>query len=181
MTHKKMFQFFTLAVFVAVVLTVPLNAANGCQKKDGSGMMMGKCCMMLSNIINLSIEQKDKLEKLQMEHQKMMITIRAEMQKQGLEMKALMKNPVDVKKIEAKIDELNKMHADMQKKCLNHHLSVRTFLSDEQKAKFDEMNCGMMGGIGGMGCMGGCQMHRKCNLMKHKMEMKHGKCSQASE
>ena len=40
----------------------------------------------------------------------------------------------------------------MQKKCLAHRLAVRALLTDEQKAKFDEMGgCGMHG----MGCMMG--------------------------
>ncbi len=33
MTHKKMFQFLTLSLFVAMVVVLPLQAADGCQQK----------------------------------------------------------------------------------------------------------------------------------------------------
>ena len=81
-----------------------------------------------------------------------MAAAKADMEKQALEMKALMKDPVDVKKIEAKIDEMSMLKAGMQKKCLVHHVAVRALLTDEQKAKLDEMGCGM--GCGMMQGMG---------------------------
>jgi hypothetical protein len=144
--------------------------------------------MMLKHIPNLSDEQKGKLEKLHAEHQKMMAAVKMDMEKQALEMKALMKDPVDMKKIEAKIDEMAMMKAAMQKKCLAHRFAVKALLTDEQKAKFDAMAGGMMMGGGmmhGQGCMmGGCQMKAKegKGCMKgHVMKMDHSKCQKAEE
>jgi hypothetical protein len=109
------------------------------------------------------------------------------MEKQALEMGTLMKDPVDVKKIEAKIDEIARMKADMQKKCLAHRLAVRALLTDEQKAKLAEMGGCMMGGMAGammhgMGCgkMGG-EKQGSCCRMKQEMKMDHGKCQKAEE
>jgi hypothetical protein len=195
MTQKKIFRVLALAAFVAMVATAPLQAncgKPGCpgkgepEKKMEKGCMMkGEGCMMLKAIPNLSDEQKGKLEKLQAEHQKLMGEAMAAMEKQALEMKALMKDPVDVKKAEAKIDEIAMMKAGMQKKCLAHCLAVRALLSDEQKAKLGEMGCGMMGGMGcGMmhqGCkMGAGKMAGQCG-MKHGQKMEHGKCQKAEE
>ncbi len=190
MTHKKLFKVLALAAFVAMVVIAPLQATPDCQKKGDHEKMMGKGCMMkaegclmLKNIPGLSDEQKGKLEKLCAEHMKMMEAAKADMEKQAAEMKGLMKDPVDVKKVEAKIDALAKMHADMQKKCLAHRLAVRALLTVEQKAKFDEMGCcGMMGGMGSM--MGGCQMKAeegKCGMKEHGKKMEHGKCQKAAE
>jgi len=81
MTHKKMFQFLTLALFVALIVVLPLQAAPGCHKKGDHEKMMGEGCMMLKAIPNLSDEQKGKLEKLHAEHQAMMAAAMAEMQK----------------------------------------------------------------------------------------------------
>ena len=180
MTHKKIFRVLALAAFVAMVAISTLQAAPDCQKKGDHEKMMGKgCmmkaegCMMLKSIPNLNDEQKGKLEKLCAEHQKMMATAKTDMEKQALEMKALMKDPIDVKKIEAKIDEIAMMKAGMQKKCLAHCLAVRALLTDEQKAKCDAMGCGMMGG---MGMMGG-----KCGMKEHGMKMGKGKCPKAEE
>ena len=126
MKNKKMFQLLTLGLFVAMVVVLPLQAADGCQKKaDAEKKMHAACCekmmnaegcMMLTQIPNLSAEQKAKLEKLHAEHQKMMAEARAAMQ---LKMKA-------------------------------HHDAVQSLLTDEQKAKIGEMGCKHMQGQGGM-------------------------------
>jgi Spy/CpxP family protein refolding chaperone len=191
MTHKKIFRVLALAAFAAMVVIAPLQAAPDCgkpgcpQKGDqekmmGKGCMMAQGCMMLKAIPNLSDEQKAKLEKLHLEHQKMMIGAQAEMEKQALEMKALMKDPVDAKKIEAKIDEIARMKADMQKKCLAHHLAVRALLTDEQKAKLPEMGGCMKQGMGGCMMMGGMHMAGK-GCAEKQAQAKHECQKQATE
>jgi Spy/CpxP family protein refolding chaperone len=208
MTHKKIFRVLALAAFVAMVVIAPLAAAPNCGKPGCQGDMkkmmdkgcgMAQGCMMLKTITDLSAEQKAKLEKLHAEHMKMMEAAKADMEKQAGEMAGLMKDPVDLKKAEAKIDELAKRHADMQKKCLAHRLAVRALLSDEQKAKLGAMGCGMM--MHGQGCMTGkkqmdeksagcCKM--KCEKMmddksgegckmKKEMKMDHSQCQKAAE
>jgi Spy/CpxP family protein refolding chaperone len=159
-------------------MIAPLEAAQGCPKKGDAEKMMGKgCgmaqgCMMLKNITDLSAEQKAKLEKLHAEHMKLMEAAKADMEKLAGEMKGLMKDPVDLKKVEAKIDEMAKMHADMQKKCLGHRLAVRALLTDEQKAKLGEMGCGM-----GCGMMTGGMMHGQgCMMDKKQMDDKSAGC-----
>ena len=180
MTNKKIFRVLALAAFVAMVVIAPLQAAPDCQKKgdpekkmDKECTMKAEGCMMLKNIPNLSNEQKGKLEKLQAECQKMMAAAMADIEKQTLEMKAMIKDPVDVKKIEAEIDEIARRTANMQKKCLAHHLAVRDLLTPEQKAKFDEMGC--------CGMMGGRQMHMKGGMKEHGKKMDHGKNQKAEE
>jgi Spy/CpxP family protein refolding chaperone len=185
MTRKKIFRVLALAAFVAMVVIAPLQAAPGCQKQDDQKKMMNKGCMMLKNIPNLTDEQKAKLEKLQAEHQKLMTKAKGDMEKLAGEMMGLMKDPVDVKKVEAKIDEIAAMKAGMQKKCLAHRLAVRALLTDEQKAKLAGMGCGMGCGMAGAMMRGhGCMMGKKpmddksgkCCKMKQKMKMKHSQC-----
>jgi Spy/CpxP family protein refolding chaperone len=179
-----------------MVVIAPLQAAPNCgkpgcqgdmKKMMGKGCQMGQGCMMLKNIPNLSEEQKVKLEKLHAEHQKMMSAAKPDMEKQAQAMMVLMKDPVDVKKIEAKIDEAAKMRTGMMKQCLAHRLAVRALLSDEQKAKLGDMGC--MGGMGcgmkmhGQGCckMGGEKMRSGCGHMKKEMKMDHSCCQKAAE
>jgi Spy/CpxP family protein refolding chaperone len=189
MTHKKIFRVLALAAFVAMFVIAPLQAAPGCQKQGdqktmmSKGCMMGPGCMMLKNIPNLTDEQKAKLEKLQAEHQKLMAKAMGDMEKLAGEMVALLKDPVDVKMAEAKIDEMAMLKAGMQKKCLAHRLAVRALLTDEQKAKLGDMGCGMMAGgmmMGGHACgMGQGHMagkSGKCCNMKQKMKMAPGQC-----
>jgi len=194
MTNKKIFRVLALAAFVAMVVIAPLQAAPDCQKKgepekkmDKECTMKAEGCMMLKAIPNLSDEQKSKLEKLHADMQKMMETGKADMEKQAAEMQALMKDPVDVKKAEAKIDEMAKMHADMQKKCLAHRLAVIALLTAEQKVAFAKMGCcGMMAGgmMHGQGCMMGKKMDEKsgkCCDMKKEKKMDHSQCLKKAE
>lgn len=190
MTNKKIFRVLALAAFVAMVVIAPLQAAPdcgkpGCPKKGDQEKMMSKGCMMLKNIPNLSDEQKGKLEKLHAEHMKVMMAAKADIEKQSMEMKAMMKDPIDVMKIEVEIDEIAKRTANMHKKCLAHHLVVRALLTVEQKAKLDEMGCGMGCGMmmHGQGCckMAGEKMQGKCGQMKKEMKMDHSACLKAAE
>jgi Spy/CpxP family protein refolding chaperone len=194
MTNKKIFRVLALAAFVAMVAIAPLQAVAGCQKKGDPEKMKGKgCmmkaeggCMMLKAITDLSAEQKAKLEKLQAEHMKLMAAAKTDMEKLAGDLQGLMKDPVDLKKAEAKIDEIAKMRADMQKKCLAHRLAVRALLTAEQKAKLGEMGCGMMGGMGcGMmhqGCTAGAEKTAgNCGMMKHGQKMEKGKCQKTEE
>ncbi|MBN2345429.1 MAG: periplasmic heavy metal sensor [Candidatus Aminicenantes bacterium] len=175
MTQKRIFRVLALAAFVAMAVIAPLQAARGCQMKDEPGMMRGKGCMMLQRLPGLSDEQKAKLEKLHAEHQKLMAAATADMKKLAEELQALMKDPVDVRKAEAKIDEMAKMKGAMQKKCLAHRLAVRVLLTGEHKAKLDSMGCGMGIGMAGAmmhgqgGRMSGCRVDRKRCKMKEAM------------
>lgn len=91
MKNKKMFQFLTLGLFAALVVVLPLQAVDGCQEKagcekkvkaEGCGQMMkAEGCMMLTQIPNLSAEQKAKLEKMHAQHKEAMAAAMAEMQK----------------------------------------------------------------------------------------------------
>ncbi len=169
MKRKQIVTVMALAIFAAFLAAAPLAAAPdcgkpGCPKKDeakakGCGMEAG--CMMLQKLPNLSEEQKAKLEKLHAEMQKTMAEAKAAMEKLAGEMQALLKDPVDVKKAEAKIDELAAFRAGMQKKHLAHYLAVRALLTDEQKAKLGAPGC-LTGG------MPGCGMGDKPMAGKHE-------------
>jgi hypothetical protein len=151
MTNKRKFQFVALVLFVAWVVVLPLQAADGCQQKAGcekkaqaagcEKKVQEEGCMMFQQIPDLSAEQKAQLEKMHAEHQKMMAAAMAE----------------------------------MQKKCQAHREAVRALLNDAQKAKFDEMKgCGHMHGHGCMHMQGkdgkGCT--EKCQQEKHECQKK---------
>lgn len=167
MKRKQIVTIMALAFFAAVVAVAPLAAAPdcgkpGCPKKDeakakGCGMAQG--CMMLQTLPNLSAEQKGKLETMHAGQQKAMTEAKATMEKLAGELQALLKDPVDLKKAEAKIDELAAFRAGMQKKHLAHYLAVRALLTDEQKAKLGTPGC-LLGGMQGCG-MGGKPMAGK--------------------
>jgi len=145
----------TVLVGLAFVFTLPLLA-----QKTGPGP-----CEKACGIPNLTPEQAAKIETLKIEHQKALLLLQTDVKTKRLELRQLMMEKADQKKLEAKIDELAKVGADIQKKCLAHRNEVRSLLTDEQKKALDQ-KCGAMGcgaGMGhGAGCggCGGCGDHR---------------------
>lgn len=143
----------TVLVGLALVLTLPLLA-----QKAGPGTSEKTCI-----IPNLTPEQAAKIDKLKVEHQKALVLLQADLKIKRLELRQLMLDKADQKKLEAKIDELAKVGADIQKKCLAHRTEVGRLLTDEQKKALDQKCAGMSCGAGmghGAGCGGGCSGHK---------------------
>jgi Spy/CpxP family protein refolding chaperone len=132
MKNKNIVSMLMIVLMIVMVAASPALAR-------GNGGKCGNCCMMMGKMLDLTVEQQNKIQKLKLEPQKVMIPVKAELQKQKLEFKTLMMNPTDRKKIDAKIDEISKTRAEIQKKCVSHRLAVRNLLTDEQKTKFNNM------------------------------------------
>ncbi len=134
---------------VALIFAFPLLA-----QKEGAATC-GKACA----IPNLTAEQTAKIQKLALEHQKAVLILQTALKTKQLEFRQLMLEGADQKKLEAKIDELAKARADIQKKCLAHRAEVRGLLTDEQKKAFYQKCVGMGCGAGfghGRGKCGCC-------------------------
>ncbi len=154
-------------VGVALIFTFPLLA-----QKEGPGS-----CEKACGIPNLTPEQTAKIQKLALEHQKALLTLQTVLKTKQLEWRQLMMEGADQKKFEAKIDELAKARADIQKKCLAHRTEIRSLLTDEQKKAMDQ-KCGGMGcgagfghghGKGGSKCgSGGCGGHKMGKMGQHR-------------
>ena len=144
----------TALVGLALVFTLPLLA-----QKTGPDS-----CEKACGIPNLTSEQTAKIETLKIEHQKAILLLQTDVKTKRLELRQLMMEKADQKKLEAKIDELARVWADIQKKCLVHRNEIRSLLTDEQKKALDQ-KCGAMGcgaGMGhgaGHGDCGGCKDH----------------------
>ena len=149
----------TVLVGLSLVLTIPALA-----QMAGQGASEKGCA-----IPNLTPDQAAKMEKLKFEHQKALILLQADQKTKRLELHQLMFEKADQKKLEAKIDELAKVGADIQKKCLAHRNAVGSLLTDEQK-KALEQRCGGMSCGTGMGheadCGSGCGAHKMGKMGK---------------
>ncbi len=151
----------TALVGLALVFVFPLLA----QKEDsGPGE---KAC----GIPNLTPEQTAKMQKLMLEHQKALLPLQTALKTKQLELRQMMIEKADQKSLEAKIDELAKARADIQKKCLAHRNEVRGLLTDEQKKALDQ-KCAGMGCSAGMGH--GAQCGRGGCGDRHMNQMGHG-------
>jgi len=95
--------------------------------------------------LNLTDEQKDKIDQLRIEHQKAMVDLRADMQKQRLAMKELMQKGNYTRA--DYLNMINQMNAARDKiatAMANHRMDVYELLNDQQKKIFNEHP--MMGG-----------------------------------
>ena len=160
MTRSKV----TLLVGLALVLTLPVLA-----QMAGQGASEKGCA-----IPNLTADQTAKMAKLKLEHQKAMVPLQAALKTKRLELRQLTLEKADQKKLEARIDEIAKAGADIQKSCLAHKTAVSSLLTDEQKKAMEQKCGGMSCGAGmehgarmghGGGCGGGGNGH-----MMGKME-----------
>lgn len=138
--------------------------------------------------LKLTPEQKEKMQKMCLEFQKEMLPLQTDLKAKSLDMKALLNENADVSKLNAVIDEMAKIKAEIMKKNLAHHNQIRGLLSEEQKALLGKsgfgcgMGCGMMerGMHGGMSCTMGCGMkgnamhHETAKSAYHGKAMKHG-------
>lgn len=103
--------------------------------------------------LDLSADQKTKIEALQVPHMKKMVDYRNQLaEKRAQKQTQMSADKPDQKKINALIDEMAKLQADSQKEQAAHRLQVRELLTDKQKVKFDLMAERMGKGRGNGGC-----------------------------
>lgn len=146
----------TSIVGLMLLLTLSLSAQQG----NGQGRQQGKKgensqqCMKqnrgerMAAYLELSEEQKEKIEALKLNHQKKMLPLKNELGEKGAKMKSLKTaEKVDMNAINGLIDEMAGIKAKMAKDRAAMHQEIRKVLNDEQRVKFD-MHAGKKGGKG---------------------------------
>ncbi len=95
--------------------------------------------------LNLTDDQKAKIEKLAVAHLKEMTGLKNQLKEKRAHLITITQvdNP-DMNAINKTIDEIGAMRTDVQKKQVAHRLEVRKLLTDEQKIRFDAMPKKMM-------------------------------------
>jgi Spy/CpxP family protein refolding chaperone len=89
-------------------------------------------------MLNLSDEQKSKIEDLRLTFQKQKLPLQSKIQELRNDLKLeLTKDNYDEKKVDQTLDQIGALKKEMYKKRINHMRSVRNLLTDEQKKKFD--------------------------------------------
>lgn len=162
---KKLNRITVGALIITLAVIVPLAGQKAQEEKP---MMHQE--MMCRIQLNLSPEQQEKIQKMKLEFQKEMLTMRTELKTKMLDLRALMMEKADAGKINAMIDEIAKARAEIQKKAYAHRQEVRNILNEEQKKIFDKMAPGHfmfgMKGCTAAGCRSGHMGHNRGNKMK---------------
>ena len=92
----------------------------------------------MGKMLNLSDEQKTKIEDLRLNFQKEKLPLQSKIRelKTNLKLEST-KDNYDEKKVDQTLDQIEALKKEMYKKRIDHMRSVRNILTDEQKKKFD--------------------------------------------
>lgn len=141
----KKFNLKTLVLSTLVLCSVSLMAqgygrgncdGNGPRSKGfQQGMQRGE---RMEEFLELSDDQKTKIETLRVAHQKEMLPLKNELGEKQAKMQTLASaENADMKSINALIDEMSVIKTKMAKMRAAHKQDVRKLLSPEQRVKFD--------------------------------------------
>jgi protein CpxP len=125
------------------------------------GMMQGKMGGVMGGaqggpmaFLKLTDEQRAKVQDLALAHQKEMMVVRAELEKQHAAMKLeITADKFNEGKVKSIQGEVSKLMSDIAMKTILHQRAVRDLLTPEQRKQFDQhiLAGGTMGGRGPMG------------------------------
>ncbi len=116
----------------------------------GRGMGRGMCWWGAGypnpnypNLLNLTQDQISRINETQTKFQSENIALINNLQQKNLEFQNLMMTqPVDQTAVNFKIDEINKIQAELQKKVLGQTEEIRNIMTDQQKTLINSYNLG---------------------------------------
>jgi len=134
----------------------------------------------LAGKLNLTDAQKKQLRNLKFSYEKANIQREAALETAKLELKQLQAaDPVDAKKVEAKIREVYNKEADIKVALFQAKQKAFAVLTDAQKAQVKSMTCPMCGQMHGGGMMQG--MMGQGGMMKGMMQQGQQKQDDSSQ
>ncbi|MDP4115318.1 MAG: Spy/CpxP family protein refolding chaperone [Bacteroidota bacterium] len=124
-----------LIVFSVMLLFITAAALpQGRGKGPGKGMKPGFGIERMLSKLNLTADQKDKIEKLKIDHQKTMVDLQASLKKQQIDRKDLISGGTFNKKdILNQAEEMNSIHNKIALERANFLGNVAEILTDAQK------------------------------------------------
>lgn len=133
---------FVFLLFLILFLVIPVSA----QDRRGMTQPYG--------YIDLTSDQLTKIQELELAFQKDIFPLRTKLMTGYMELDNLHIQYADQKKIEIKLNELDRMESELDKKYMVYQQQIRSLLTDEQKVMFDrsgglDMGAGRFGGLGG--------------------------------
>lgn len=126
--------------------------------RPGSGMCGERTA--LHELLELAPDQIKQLEDKRIAMKKQLIPLQADMKMARIELEELIRDDAARTVIDAKIDEIGGIRAEIQKIKVGHRLDFRSVLTDMQKQKLDSLPMGKQGcghGCGHQNCCGGGQ------------------------
>ncbi len=130
---KKYAQLFAFMLFLTLCLAPAFS-----QEVDEDEPMGPECPQFhRMGIPDLTADQSKEIQKLTLENKKNLLHLRIKLQTQRLELQSLIMDEAGQGKIDQKIEEIGKIRTELMKNKVNHRVSIRKLLNDEQKVHFD--------------------------------------------
>lgn len=119
----------------------PCFDGKGSHHKMGMGRRDGGIHGILAHgdEINLTDQQRDQLEKMMVDFQTQQVDKKAELEKAQIKLKALMRDETDQSAVNAAIDKVAALRADLQKMRYDHRQKVQGVLTQDQVDKLKQM------------------------------------------
>jgi len=134
-TQKIKITVLAVALLMFIGSNLFAQKGMGNNREQGQGMGNHNSCM---NIPDLTDEQKQKMETLQVAHLKIMNDFRNQKSELRAKKQTLMSSDkTDMNAINAVIDQMTGLQNKMMKEGAKHHQEVRALLTDTQKVYFD--------------------------------------------
>ena len=112
----------------------------GCGEGRGFGTGPGEGILEQAEELELTPEQVAKIKAMYLNIARETIEIRNQLELKQLELQELLSaDQPDIRKIEAKIDEMMPLRTTLHKKHMGQRLAMRDILTPEQRAKLDTM------------------------------------------
>ena len=126
-------------IFLFLGFTLFPGGVSG-QDQRRPGRMMGRDVpFMLEKLLDLTLEQKEKIEEMREKRLEERWNFQEKLRKMRLELDKLLDDPeADEKKIEGLIDEMAILRADRFKGFLRHKKEIRKIFTPEQLEKIDK-------------------------------------------
>ncbi|MCP2619015.1 Spy/CpxP family protein refolding chaperone [Candidatus Aminicenantes bacterium AC-335-A11] len=127
--------------FTSIFLILILFSINSYAQKWRRPFLMGEESIIKWGwLIDLTEEQKSKLEELRKRRVEQLLDFHDKMGELRLKLKELLKDPeADEKEIESLIDEISKLKAEHFKGMLRHKKEIRAILTPEQLEKLNKL------------------------------------------
>ena len=125
-----------------MTMTLSVNAQyrnHGGRQRADNDWQEGPGYQHRMDMLDLSDEQKGKMEAIYIQHQKSQIQVRNQIREKEAQLRTQMtQDNIDQARIFILIDEIGKLRTESMKSRTEAHIKIRALLSDKQKILFDQ-------------------------------------------
>ncbi len=164
---KQVLRWLSFAALAFVTTSAAYAGPGKWGQKEGGG---GGGFTRLAQMLNLTQAQRETINKLRYENQRVVIRLRAELQLARLDLRQMtQKHRPDLKQVEALIDKVGRLEVQLKKSRILMMLKMKAVLTPEQAAKAAELRKQRRARWGNRGDMYRRRMVWRRRMMQQRM------------